>query len=164
MPDTCIQWRAGRCGPAPGIEPLLACLSRLPRPPLLALAPPPGAALFAGDPVWQLAFAEPRGLDEPALEPALADLDALLKADLACRRLTTATAVQLYRQLDEQGRFRGDRIIPLEDDPVAGMVLMHTVWHNGRAVPPPQPAWLVHQSRAMPARPGDYPVLHPAGK
>ena len=160
MADRCIQWQAVAAAEAPPIEPLLEQLAAIEPPPPRALALPAGTAVFTGDPVWQVQLPHHAEFLDGDPTGALGRLDALLRRELPCRRLITCSPIQLYRQLDDHGRFRRDLILPLDADPVPGMVLMQTIWLDGRAFLPETPPWLAYQSRALPETPGTYPVEH----
>ena len=102
-------------------------------------AMPPGSIAMPGEPIaWWCgrpapAFDHPRVVRRAAAEP-----------------------VQVYRELDERGRFVADRIASIEDDVAAGLPMLTPLLLEGTRIGrflQPRDAWLAMQRAALAGRP-----------
>ncbi|MCC7146596.1 MAG: hypothetical protein IT443_09135 [Phycisphaeraceae bacterium] len=157
MPASLCQWWTTLPSHAPAWQGLRTCLETH-RFAGSALAALPGTWLATQTPVCSLYSAQ--GVLDRRL---LADLDAALPADFA-RKLSPPPPRQIYRQLDEEGRFRQDILLPIDADPLPGMVVLQQVWAENRwLLPMPSESetslWIARQQPALPADPLRYPVL-----
>ncbi len=109
-------------------------LGDAPRGTLAAMAP--GTIAMPGEPIaWWCGRPAPRGNDAA---PIL--------------RRAAAGPVQIYRALDERGRFTGDRITGIEGDVVAGLPLLTPILLDGNAIGrflEPRASWLAMQRAAL---------------
>lgn len=119
-----------------------------------ALAMRPGTWFPAGVPVAWFASddAQDMGLPPPTDLPW----------DFQIVPLETA-GTQVYRQLDQEGRFARDVMRRLDDDPLPGMVLLEEIWRENRWCAPDvgeaeRRTWIARQRSAIPADPTSYEV------
>jgi len=97
---------------------------------------PPGSLAAPGEPVAWFAEREP-----PAVP--------------GCERRPAAVPRQVYRGLDEKGRFTEDLVAPLEDDLPPGFPMLVPISLGGTAIggfPMPREEWLAMQRMAMGGR------------
>ena len=108
-------------------------------------AMPPGSIAMPGEPVaWWCGRPAP-GAMHAALE----------------RRIAREPR-QVYRELDERGRFVRDRVRSIEDDVCAGLPMLTPLLLDGNRIGRflhPQPEWLAMQRRALDGR-ASIPVEH----
>jgi len=90
----------------------------------------PGVTLLPGEPAGQAIG----GRDAHACAQQLRDW---LQAQGIAVTLDHAAATQLYRVLDQSGRWQRDALRRLHADPIAGTVLLADVWREGQWVADP---------------------------
>lgn len=152
-----VQWWAQKPGVAPDWQPMRDWLSQQPADAVsCCYAMTPGSLVFAGEPIWQMQVADCCDVSLVSRVLAEAGLDVQLRQP--------QSLTQIYRQLDEQGRFTRDVMRPLSADPIAGQVLLQPTWLNGRwaaqAMNPQAIDELTRMQRsAMPAQDAVLPVV-----
>jgi len=82
----------------------------------------PGMVLLPGEPAAQVMGSEARAAE--ALRSQLAELGVAV-------RIEQGPGVQVYRVLDEQGRWQRDVMRQVDADPIAGTVLLAYAWRGG---------------------------------
>ena len=148
------EWRwPGPAGFAPPLDPLRRRLETAAPASGQVRVAKPGTALFTGDPVWQAT----------GPEPILAEVAAAAAAEGLAGPETVGAAAQVYRMLDAAGRFEGDTVRLLEDDPLSGQLLLADAWRAGRwhladDLDRSREGCRHRQGAAMPPEPQDYPV------
>ena len=152
-----VQWWAGKPGVMPNWQQLQHWLGQQPTgTATCCFAMQPGSLVFASEPILQMQVAATCDVG-PITE-------ALAQTKLDCQLRLDKGLMQVYRQLDDQGRFAQDVVQPLDADPIAGLVLLQPTWRDGRWVAPAMDeqaiAGLTHRQRqAMPAQDVDLPVV-----
>ena len=155
-----LQCRPIRQGCAPDWTPLKRTLEQLLRARVhTAQAMPPGTLVAAEEPVWQISLNAPASPADLAALQAAAD-----ETNLPMRTVTARHALQVYRQLNEQGIFIRDVMLALSAQPIPGMVLLqsvfaHSRWHAHN--PTPRQAQLHHarQTAALPPNATTLPIV-----